>query len=425
MPVALVDCNNFYISCERLFNPKLEGKPIVVLSNNDGCAVSRSNEVKALGIKMGEPWFKMEQMARQHGIIAFSSNYTLYGDISSRVMATLATFTPRQEIYSIDESFLDLDGFPAHTLQDYGQKIRRTVKRNIGIPVCVGIASTKTLAKLANHCAKKDLAGNDGVCDLGQLDEAQRRALFQSLPVGEIWGIGRKISESLNQLGIETVEQLRAADPDFIRKRFSVVVERTVRELNDIACIELEQAGTPRQQILVSRSFGRSVVTLDDLKESVTYFTTRAAEKLRKDGSVANSVCVFIRTNPFKVNEPQYERSVVVPLMQSSDDTAMLVKAALFGLKHIYLPGYQYKKSGVMLMGLQPKGVTQGNLFDEIPISDEKSDSRMKVIDSINRKMGKDTIAFAGSGTRRSWAMRRERMSPNYTTRWDELVRAG
>lgn len=425
MPVALVDCNNFYVSCERLFNPKLESKPVVVLSNNDGCAVSRSNEVKALGIKMGEPWFKMERMARQHGIIAFSSNYTLYGDISSRVMATLATFTPRQEIYSIDESFLDLDGFPANTLQDYGQKIRRTVKRNIGIPVCVGIASTKTLAKLANHCAKKSLAGSDGVCDFERLDEAERKSLFQSLPVNEVWGIGRKITESLNQLGIETVEQLRTANPDFIRTRFSVVVERTVRELNGIACIELEQAGMPRQQILVSRSFGMPVVTLDDLKESVTYFATRAAEKLRGDGSVANSVCIFIRTNPFKVNDPQYERSVVVPLMQPSDDTAMLVKAVLFGLKHIYLPGYQYKKSGVMLMGLQLKGVTQGNLFDEMPISDEKSDIRMKVIDAINRKMGKDTISFAGSGTRRNWAMRRERMSPNYTTRWDELVRAG
>ena len=425
MPVALVDCNNFYVSCERLFNPKLEGKPVVVLSNNDGCAVSRSNEVKALGIKMGEPWFRMERMAKQHGIIAFSSNYTLYGDISARVMATLATFTPRQEIYSIDESFLDLDGFPAHTLQDYGQKIRRTVKRNIGIPVCVGIASTKTLAKLANHCAKKNLAGSEGVCDFGQINESARKALFQSLPVNEVWGIGRKITESLNQLGIENVEQLRTADPDFIRRRFSVVVEKTVRELNGIACIELEQAGTPRQQILVSRSFGQPVVTLDDLNESVTYFATRAAEKLRKDGSVAHSVCVFIRTNPFKVNEPQYERSVVVPLMQPSDDTTMLIKAALFGLKHIYQSGYQYKKSGVMLMGLQPKVVTQGDLFDNMPITNEKSDIRMKAIDAINRKMGKDTISFAGSGTRRNWAMRRERMSPNYTTRWDELVRAG
>ena len=424
MPVALVDCNNFYVSCERLFNPKLEGKPVVVLSNNDGCAVSRSNEVKALGIKMGEPWFKMERIARQHGIIAFSSNYTLYGDISSRVMATLATFTPRQEIYSIDESFLDLDGFPANTLQDYGQKIRRTVKRNIGIPVCVGIASTKTLAKLANHCAKKSLAGSEGVCDFGRLDEGERKSLFQSLPVGEVWGIGRKITESLNQLGIETVEQLRTADPDYMRRRFSVVVERTVRELNGIACIELEQAGTPRQQILVSRSFGMPVVTLDDLNESVTYFATRAAEKLRKDNSVAHSVCVFIRTNPFKVNEPQYERSIVVPLMQPSDDTAMLAKAALFGLKHIYQSGYQYKKSGVMLMGLQPKGVTQGDLFDGMPVTDEKADIRMKLMDAINRKMGKDTIVLAGSGTRHNWAMRRDRMSPNYTTRWDELVKA-
>lgn len=273
MPIALVDCNNFYVSCERMFNPRLEGKPVVVLSNNDGVAVARSNEVKALGIKMGEPWFKMEKIARQHGIVALSSNYSLYGDLSARVMSILSTFSPRQEIYSIDECFLDLDGFDPYSLTAYGQTIRQAVKRNVGIPVCVGIADTKTLAKLANHCAKKGLAGSDGVCDFGQLDEQQRQTLFASLPVGEIWGVGRRITERLVAMNITTVEDLRAASLEMIRSQFSVVLVRTVNELNGIPCIELEDAGTPRQQIMVSRSFGATITGLEDLAESVAYFT--------------------------------------------------------------------------------------------------------------------------------------------------------
>jgi DNA polymerase V len=423
MPVALVDCNNFYVSCERLFNPKLEGVPVVVLSNNDGCAVSRSNEVKALGVRMGEPWFKMEQFAKQHGIQARSSNYALYGDISARVMATLATFSPRQEIYSIDECFLDFDGFQAETLQTYGQRIRQTIKRNIGIPVCVGIAETKTLAKLANHCAKKNLAGLDGVCEFGRMTDAQRSDLFDTLPVGDVWGIGRRSADSLKQVRIETVEQLRRADPDWIRRQFSIVVERTLRELNGISCIELEQAKA-RQQIMVSRSFGSPVSAYADLRESVVYFATRAAEKLRRDGSLASSVCVHIRTNPFKEREPQYDTSLVVPLSQSTDDTVKLVHAALKGLAAIYRPGYLYKKTGVLLMGLHPKGVRQASLFDDVE-ENLRATQRMEVMDAINRKMGKDAIALAGSGIHRRWAMRRERMSPNYTTRWDELPKAG
>ena len=365
MPIALVDCNNFYVSCERMFNPKLEGKPVVVLSNNDGCAVARSNEVKALGIKMGEPWFKMEKIAKQHGIIAYSSNYTLYGDLSARVMSILSTFSPRQEIYSIDECFLDLDGFDPQTLMAYGQKIRQAVKSNVGIPVCVGIADTKTLAKLANHCAKKGLAGENGVCDFGRLDELQRSTLFANIPVGEVWGVGRRITEKLLTMNIETVEDLRRADHEYIRQQFSIVLERTVKELNGIPCIELEEAGTPRQQIMVSRSFGSMVTEFDDLAESVSYFATKAAEKLRHDGSVAASVCVYIRTNPFKEKEPQYQRSMIVPLSQPTDDTMTLVRAATTGLKAIYRSGYRYKKTGVLLMGLQGKGTVQASLFDD------------------------------------------------------------
>lgn len=420
MPIALVDCNNFYVSCERVFNPRLEGVPVVVLSNNDGCAVARSGEVKALGIKMGEPWFKMKDIAKKHGIIALSSNYTLYGDLSARVMSILANFSPNQEIYSIDECFLDLAGFAPETLMEYGQKIRKTVKQGVGIPVCVGIAETKTLAKLANHCAKKGFAGQDGVCDFGRLDERQLSTLFAGIPVGDVWGIGRRISAKLAEMGINTIEDLRCADPEYIRQQFSVVVERTVKELNGIPCIELDEAGVPRQQIMVSRSFGSEVTRIEDLSESISYFTTRAAEKLRHDGSVAASLCVFVRTNPFKEGAPQYQRSMIVPLFQPTDDTTKLVHASLQGLKAIYRSGYGYKKSGVLLMGLQPKETVQQTLFDD-PVDQARSDAMMKVMDSINRKMGQGSVTVASSGVKQRWAMRREKKSPSYTTEWGEL----
>lgn len=420
MPMALVDCNNFYVSCERVFNPKLEGKPVVVLSNNDGCAVARSNEVKALGIRMGEPWFKMEQVAKRHGIIAYSSNYALYGDLSARVMSLLSTFSPRQEIYSIDECFLDLDGFNTASLTAYGQTIRSTVKRHVGIPVCVGIAETKTLAKLANHCAKKKLAGADGVCDFGLLDEGQRSKLFAGIPVGEIWGVGPRITERLVSMNIGTVEDLRTANLEKIRKQFSIVLARTVNELNGIPCIELEDVGQPRQQIMVSRSFGSMVTTLEELSESVAHFATLASEKLRHDGSVASSVCVHVQTNPFRDDDPQYHRSQVVPLIQPTDDTMKLVGAALQGLKAIYRDGFRYKKTGVLLMGLQAKGIRQATLFDD-PAQQAKSDHLMRTLDAINQKMGSGSLALAVAGIRPRWAMRRERKSPNYTTDWNEL----
>lgn len=424
MPLALVDCNNFYVSCERAFNPKLEGRPVVVLSNNDGVAIARSNEVKALGIKMGEPWFKLESFARQHGIIALSSNYTLYGDLSARVMSILSGFTPRQEIYSIDECFLDLEGLDPLTLMDYGQKIRQTIRRNVGIPVCVGIADTKTLAKLANHCAKKGFAGSNGVCDFGRLGEGERSKLFASILAGDVWGVGRKISEKLSGMGIHTVEDLRTANHEHIRAQFSVVLVRTLQELNGIPCIELEDINTPRQQIMVSRSFGEAITTLAVLSESIACFAASAAEKLRQDGSLATSICVYLRTNLFKEDEPQYQQSKVMPLSQPSDDTTTLIKAALAGLKIIYRAGFRYKKSGVLLMGLQPKGTIQPGLFDDAG-KQIRSDGLMHVMDAINRKMGKGSMTIAASGIRQSWAMRRERMSPNYTTDWNELPVAG
>jgi DNA polymerase V len=420
MPIALIDCNNFYVSCERAFNPKLEGKPVVVLSNNDGCAVARSNEVKSMGIKMGTPWFKMKDIAKRHGIIALSSNYALYGDMSARVMSILSTFSPKQEIYSVDECFLDLDGFDPDSLVAYGQTIRKTIKQNTGIPVCVGIADTKTLAKLANHCAKKGFAGADSVCNFGLLNEAERTLLFAGIPVGDVWGVGKQTTEKLQTMKINTIQDLRTANPERIRKQFSVVLGRTLQELNGISCIELDGAGTVRQQIMVSRSFGTSVTSYTDLAESVAFFATRASEKLRHDGSVAASVCVSVHTNPFREGEPQYNKSLIIPLNQPTDDTTKLIGAAITGLKAIYLSGFHYKKTGVMLMGLQPKAGIQATLFDD-PVEQNKSDSLMRVMDAINQKMGKGSVTTAASGISQRWAMRRESKSPNYTTDWDEL----
>jgi DNA polymerase V len=423
MTFALVDCNNFYVSCERAFNPKLEGQPVVVLSNNDGCAVARSAEVKALGIKMAEPWFKIEKLAKQHGVIAYSSNYALYGDMSARVMSLLSTFSPKQEIYSIDECFLDLDGFNPASLMGYGQKIRNAVKQNVGIPVCVGIADTKTLAKLANHCAKKRYAGENSVCDFGMLTDWQRSDLFSKIPVGDVWGVGRRTTEALQGMGINTVEDLRCADTEYIRQQFSIVLERTVKELNGIPCIELDEVGTARQQIIVSRSFGTPVMNLDDLSESVAYFTTLAAEKLRRDRSVTSTLCVQIRTNPFSEKEPQYQRARVVTLPSPTDDTLNLLNAAMRGLNAIYRPGFRYKKSGVLLMALQPKESVQPTLFDD-PAEQSKSDNMMRVMDRINNKMGAGTLTVAASGIAQRWAMRRESKSPSYTTEWGELPEA-
>lgn len=422
MPVALIDCNNFYVSCERVFNPKLEGKPVVVLSNNDGCAVARSNEVKALGVKMGEPWFKLEQLARQHGIIALSSNYTLYGDMSARVMSILSKFSDRQEVYSIDECFLGMEGFAPDYLIEHGQRIRQAVRKQVGIPVCVGIAATKTLAKLANHCAKKGFAGSNGVCDFGRLSEQECVRLFSSIPVGDIWGVGPQIASRLVVMGIESVEALRTADEQHMRQQFSVVLERTIKELNGIPCIDLDDAHSPRQQIMVSRSFGHPVSALDDLCESVASYAALAAEKLRRDGSVASSVCVFIHTNPFKLDEAQYSHSEVVPV-HATADTLQIVRAALAGLKRIYRPGYRYKKSGILLMGLHPKQAQQADLFADSAES-ARSEKLMQVLDAVNRKMGKDSLTIAATGVRKGWHMRREMKSPDYTSDWHQLPQA-
>jgi DNA polymerase V len=420
--IALIDVNNFYVSCERVFNPKLKNKPVVVLSNNDGCAISRSNEAKALGVVMGAPWFKMQDLVKQHGIIGLSSNYALYADMSNRVMTTLNDFSPNQEVYSIDECFLDLTGFN-RDLKAYGQEMRGRILKWTGLPVCVGVGSTKTLAKLANHIAKKQ-SQFDGVCNLNQFTEDELNKVLSNIEVGEVWGVGRRLALKLKVLGINTVLDLKQADPEYLRGQFSVVMAKTVSELNGTVCIELEEIAPPRKQILSSRSFGHTVRDFNSLAESITLYMSRAAEKLRKQNSFAGSVHVYIRTSPFKLDEPHYSNGMTIPMPSPSDDSRQLVKIALWGLKRIYRPGLNYAKAGVMLSEIVPKAGIQNDLFSQ-PASNQKSEALMSAMDDINRKMGRESIKLASEGFKRPWKMKQENKSPNYTTDWSGLVRIG
>jgi DNA polymerase V len=418
---ALVDVNNFYVSCERVFNPALERRPVVVLSNNDGCAVARSNEVKALGVGMGEPWFQFRELARQHGIVALSSNYALYADMSNRVVSILRDYSPNVEVYSIDESFLALDGlgglWPSASMM--GQSIRSRIRQWIGLPVCVGIGPTKTLAKLANHIAKKHPAF-DGVCDLVAMDPDRRDALMAAIEVGEVWGVGRRIEARLQASGIRTVKDLREASPAWLRSRFGVVMERTGAELRGLSCLALEQGSPAKKQIISSRSFGRPVPSLAELSEALASHASHAAAKLRRQDGAAHAIHVFIRTNPFR-EEPQYSNGMVIPLPNATSDTRLLVRAALFGLKQIYREGFAYGKAGVMLMEIGEARVTQGSLLPAHGAGD-RSERLMQAVDRLNQRYGRDTLSvFASAKAPRAWAMRRENMSPCYTTRWSDV----
>ncbi len=418
---ALVDVNNFYVSCERVFQPKLKTVPMVVLSNNDGCAVARSNEVKALGVKMGTPWFKMKDLARKHGILAFSSNYTLYGDMSNRVVSILSDFSPDIEVYSIDESFLRVEGV-AHLyggLASMGQQIRKRIQQWAGLPVCVGFGPSKTLAKLANHMAKKN-PEFDGVCDLHAMSRLERRQWMSKIEVGEVWGVGGRINYRLATLGIRTVLDLRNAPPKAIRAQFGVVMERTCEELRGVPCLELEEIAPPKQQIMSSRSFGKPVECIEELQEAVATYVGRAAEKLRQQGSVSGAVYVFVQTNPFKENERQYKAGLTVPLLNPDDDTRVLIHAALKGLKTIYRTGYRYKKAGIMLTLLSDKLTQQESLFCK-PLTGLQSARLMSTIDKVNREFGRNTLRAAAAGFAETWKMRAENRSPCYTTRWQEL----
>lgn len=421
--IALVDCNNFYVSCERVFNPKLEGRPVVVLSNNDGCAVARSNEVKALGVSMGTPWFQLKDLARRHGIIAYSSNYALYADMSNRVMAILSRFSPHQEVYSIDESFLDLSGFGHRNLTRYSQHIRQTIRQWTGLPVCVGIGSTKTLAKLANHIAKKN-AQLDGVCDLNAMTATEQEAWFSRIAVGEIWGIGPRLAPRLAELGIHSVLDLKQAEPAILRRQFSVTLEKTMRELNGLVCLELEAMAQPKKQIVSSRSFGVRVSDLASLQASITLYMSRAAEKLRRQNSCAGSVHVYIHTSPHHSTEPHYSNSMTIPLSSPTDDTLRLVRIALWGLGRIYQAGYRYQKAGVMLSELVPQQGLQTDLFASAPAT-SRSAALMRVLDQVNRRMGKHTLKLAAEGFRQPWKMKQGNKSPGYTTSWHDLPECG
>ncbi len=418
---ALVDANNFYASCEKLFNPKLKDRPVVVLSNNDGCVVARSAEAKALGVAMGVPWFKIRAEARRHRIVAFSSNYALYADMSNRVVDILSTFSPNIEVYSIDESFLDLSGLNQQEHAAYCAEIRQRVADWLGLAVCVGIGSTKTLAKLANHCAKKALAGQEGVCDLNTLSSEALNQLLSRIEVGEVWGIGRKLAPRLNAMGIHTVRQLRDADAETLRVRFSVVLERTVRELRGISCLDMETVVPDRQQIMCSRSFGQLTRTRQELEEAVASYIGRAAEKLRKQESLAGAVQVFVRTNIFKPEAPQYQRSMTVPLPEATADTRVLTIWALRILRRIYRPGYAYHKAGVMLLELIPAAHQQLSLLATDLVATNRNTRLMTTLDTINSRYGRGTLRLAAEGIAKPWQMRRERMSPRYTTAWEQI----
>lgn len=425
---ALIDGNNFYVSCERVFQPRLEGRPVIVLSNNDGCAISRSNEAKDIGVRMGAPWHEIRHMERSHGLVALSANFALYGDMSERMMEVLAGFGARQEIYSIDECFIDLTGIPGD-LASSGLAMRERVLQWLGLPCSIGIGPTKTLAKFANHTAKTAerkpepyAARHARVCNLAALDRSELDALLAVTEVGGVWGVGWRLREQLREAGVHTALDLARLDPVQVQRRWSVVLERTVRELQGQPCVDLEDGPQDRRHIAVTRSFGRKTGALSDLREAVTVFATRAAEKLRRQRGVAGQVYVYIRTGHYERATPRSKgQSIELPC--PTNDTTRIVHAALSVLQDIYQPGYPYAKAGVVLMHLQREGLRQGALdLGETPAPHPRL---VQVLDQLNTRYGQDTVflASAGLGGRaRRWSMKQEHRTPRYTTRWDELL---
>ena len=412
--LALVDCNNFYVSCERVFDPKLENKPIVVLSNNDGCIVSRSNEVKALGIPMGKAAFEVRETLEKHHVQAFSSNYTLYADMSKRVMQTLFEFTPDIEIYSIDEAFLDLSGFQV-PLQEYGQRIRNTVKQWTGIPVSVGIARTKTLCKIANKLAKKSPKAN-GVLNL--VDSPFIEQALKRIEVVDVWGVGYRTARKLNKAGIFTALDLSRADIGWIRKKFGIEGVRTVYELQGIQCYPLEQNPPAKKSLAVSRMFGRPVESVEELSEAVASYASRAGEKLRENKLAAGTLTVFITTSRFI--EKRYFNAYTIEFPVQTNDSTEIIREALWGLNKIYRKGYEYKKAGVLLGGLVQETKVQGNLFDTVDRG--RSKRLMQTVDAINVRSN-CPICWGAEGLQKPWHARFNHRSPKYTTRWDQLPR--
>ncbi|MBZ1961102.1 Y-family DNA polymerase [Klebsiella pneumoniae] len=416
---ALCDVNSFYASCETVFRPDLKGRPVVVLSNNDGCVIARSPEAKPF-VKMGEPYFKQKDMFRRHGIIAFSSNYELYADMSNRVMTTLEELSPRCEIYSIDEAFCDLTGVRnCRDLTDFGREVRETVLRRTHLTVGVGIAQTKTLAKLANHAAKQWQRQTGGVVDLSNLE--RQRKLMALLPVDEVWGVGRRISKKLEAMGIKTVLQLADTDIRFIRKHFNVVLERTVRELRGEPCLGLEEFAPVKQEIVCSRSFGGRITEYHEMRQAICSYASRAAEKLRGEHQYCRFISAFIKTSPFALNEPYYGNSASVKLFTPTQDSRDIITAATKCLDVIWRDGHRYQKAGVMLGDFYSQGVAQLNLFDA-NAPRKNSEKLMEVLDHLNAKDGRGTLYFAGQGIQTAWQMKREMLSPRYTTRIQDVL---
>ncbi len=413
--LALVDCNNFYVSCERVFRPDLQRVPLVVLSNNDGCVVSRSNEAKALGVAMGQPWFECQALAQAHGVLALSSNYALYADMSNRVMRILADYAPHHEVYSIDECFVDLTGIPR--LKDVSYAMRERVMAWTGIPVCIGIGPTKTLAKLANHIAKKH-PRSKGVFNYNDLSTTQQDSLLARIAVEEVWGVGRKLTAKLAMHGIHTVQDLRTAHVPTLRAAFGVVMEKTQRELQGVSCMHLEEVTPAKQQIISSRSFGQPVTQLDVLQDAVSAFVATACVKLRAQQSHARLVQVFLQTNRFRQDQPQYMPSLIVPLPQPTNDSLVINRWASHLVTRMYKPHYGYKKAGVVLSDISP--VTQLQ-HDWLAPAVAPSSRLMAAMDGLNRRFGRGTVKISTQGTHAQWQMKQERKSPSYTTDWHAL----
>jgi len=413
---GLIDCNNFYASCERVFNPLLNGKPVVILSNNDGCVIARSAEAKALGIPMGEPAYKLKELIEKNQVQVFSSNYVLYGDMSQRVMNTIATFAPDMEIYSIDEAFLLLEGFENIDLRTYGDKIVRTTTRNTGIPVSLGIAPSKTLAKVANKFAKK-YPNYNGVCIIDT--EEKREKALKLLSIGDVWGIGRQYSKKLEYYSVNTAWDFTQRTKSWVRHTMGVTGERTWLELRGTPCVKIDRSIT-KKSICTSRSFGERLTELASVSEAVANFAASCAEKLRKQHSLASVIMVFLYTNPHASNQPQYSKQTVMELPVPTNDTTELVHFALRGLKSIFAEGYRFKKAGVIVSEIVPERPMQGDLFDTR--DREKYNKIMGVMDNLNASYGKQKVKIAAQGFDRKWKLKNEKLSPCYTTKLNDVL---
>jgi len=413
--IALVDCNSFYVSCERLFNTSIIKKPVIVLSSNDGCVISRSTEAKILGIKMGEPYFKVKKIVKKNNVKVFSSNYSLYGDISRRVMKTLKQFSPKIEIYSIDEAFFDLSSIKDKDLLEYGSRIRKTILKWTGIPTSIGIATTKTLSKIANHIAKKDNLGVINLINTQQIDK-----ILKKIKINDVWGVGRQLTQFYIKNGINTAYQLKKMPDDWIKKNTNVFGGRTAMELKGLSCISLETYQEKRKNCCVSRSFGRKVTKLEELNESVTTHCLNAAEKIRLDNQTTKKITVFIKTNPFQKDKNYYVNSKDIDLPIRTNDSIELVKQALIALKCIYKKGYKYQKVGIIFSALNDVDIYKKNLFSLIN-SEEKRKKLMKAIDYTNNKYGRNALSIAHAGLKKKWNIKRQHYSKIDTACFDFL----